>query len=362
MAIEKRVSRTGAVAYRVRLRVEGYPEVSATFGRMGEAREFEAQARLQMRAGQWGAHNEARRHSLAEAIDRYVALLPALRLKDERNRLRHARWWREKVGHVALAELTPARVSAVRDQLLLGQRGVNTERRSPATATRYLAALSAILTVAVDDWGWLQDNPVKRVRKPKEPAGRVRYLNSDELRVLLKECRASTSETLYPVVVLALATGMRKGEIQSLRWRQIDLERSLITLENTKNGKPRQLPLVGHAREIISTLRPGQPTPENYVFASRKPGCPVDISKAWSNAVRNSGLIDFRFHDLRHTAASYLAMRGASLLEIGHVLGHCSPQMTQRYAHLSTEHMRTVLTDMVNAVLPFNENQAVPLG
>jgi integrase len=329
---------------------------------MGEAREFEAHARLQMRAGQWGAHGEARRRSLAEAIDRYVALLPSLKLKDERNRRRHAHWWREKLGQLALADLTPARVSAVRDELLLGQHGVHAEQRSPATATRYLAALSAILTTAVEDWGWLQDNPVKRVRKPKEPAGRVRYLSSDELRALLKECQASTSKALYPVVVLALATGMRKGEIQSLRWRQVDLERDLLTLEHTKNGKPRQLPLVGHARDVIAALAFEQASPEDYVFASKKAGCAVDVAKAWSNAVRNSGLNDFRFHDLRHTAASYLAMRGASLLEIGHVLGHRSPQMTQRYAHLSTDHTRKVLADMVDLVLPFSEAQTVPLG
>jgi integrase len=153
---------------------------------------------------------------------------------------------------------------------------------------------------------------------------------------------------------------MRKGEIQSLRWRHIDLQRNLITLENTKNGKPRQLPLVSQAREIIATLTPDQSVPENYVFSSKKPGCFVDIAKAWSNAVRNSGLDNFRFHDLRHTAASYLAMRGASLLEIGHVLGHRSPQMTQRYAHLSTEHTRNVLSDMVTSVLPFGEIAALP--
>jgi len=88
---------------------------------LGEAREFEAQVRLQMRAGQWGAHGEARRHRLADAIDRYLAILPSLKLKDERNRRRHAQWWRNKLGDVVLAELTPARLSAMRDDLLVNE-------------------------------------------------------------------------------------------------------------------------------------------------------------------------------------------------------------------------------------------------
>ena len=298
-------------------------------------------------------------HTFAEAADRYLAVLPAMKLKDERNRRRQVVWWQRAIGHIPLAELTPSKISAARDRLesmpvppKVGSKAGAAKRRQPATVVRYLAALSHVLTVAVEDWGWLSENPVRNVRKPRQPPGRVRFLSSDELPRLLEACDQSTSSCLALVVLIALATGMRRGEILGLRWTDVDLEHGVLRLEDTKNNERRQVPLLGRALDLLRVRAQPPHQPDDRVFPGEIAGRPCDITKAWNTAVARAVLSDFRFHDLRHTTASYLAMRGASLLEIGVVLGQKSTQMTKRYAHLHLDHTRSVLGRMVTDVLP----------
>ena len=115
--------------------------------------------------------------------------------------------------------------------------------RSPATVVRYMAAMSHAYSIAMREWQWVEDSPLRRVSKPKEPPARCRFLDDDERQALLVACKASTSPHLYTVVVLALSTGMRRGEILSLRWPQVDLARGRIVLDKTKNGDRRNVPL-----------------------------------------------------------------------------------------------------------------------
>ncbi len=180
----------------------------------------------------------------------------------------------------------------------------------------------------------------------------MRYLSEPERLRLLTTCRESSSRALYTVVVIAIATGMRKGEIMSLRWSQINFDPGLITLENTKNDDRRQIPLLGYAFDTLKAYSSAPHSAHDYVFPGSRHGRPGTITTAWETAVAKAGIADFRFHDLRHTTASYLAMDGASLLEIGEILGHRSTQMTKRYAHLSVSHTRKVLMRMVSAVWP----------
>ena len=319
MAIEKRTAQDGTVSYRVRLRLKGRGDLSSTHARRGDARAWEAQVRVAPQTGPSSTGPGGQRLTVDEVFDRYLDLLPTLALKDERNRRRHVEWWRQELKGLPLSELSPARIARARDKLLTtrikptGTQGA-LRTRAPATVVRHLAALSHVLSIAADDWGWLEANPVRKVRKPRQPRGRVRYLNEPERNRLLQACRESTSSTLLPAVVIALATGMRKGEILSLRWCQVDLERGLVKLEDTKNGERRQLPLVGPALAAVMHLAVSNPRPLDLVFPGEDRERPRDISKAWATAVKKAGLVDFRFHDLRHTTASYLAMRGGPCL------------------------------------------------
>ena len=215
---------------------------------------------------------------------------------------------------------------------------------------RYLAVLSHAFTVAVREWQWCDDNPVRKVTKPQEPRGRVRYLSEEERERILKECKASRNPHLYTVVVLALATGARKMELISLRWSDVDLKRGLLTFHETKNGERRSVPLVGYALDVLTQHAKVRRLDTWLVFPKPTGGKFLRFREAFDNAVERAGIADFRFHDLRHSAASYLAMNGASLMEIADILGHKTLSMVKRYAHLSEAHTRNVVQRMNAAI------------
>jgi integrase len=202
---------------------------------------------------------------------------------------------------------------------------------SAATVNRELALLRHLLVLA-EEWGHVAKVP--RIRLEREPEGRLRFLAEDEISRLLAACEVSAHPELATVVTLALNTGMRKGEVLGLTWDRVDFSRGVLLLEKTKSGRRREVPMNDAVYAALSG-RPGQR--EGRVFLSR------NIRKAFDKAVEAAKLEDFRFHDLRHTAARYLVMRGASLADVRAVLGHSDVKMTMRYAHLSPEHLRAAV-------------------
>ena len=151
-------------------------------------------------------------------------------------------------------------------------------------------------------------------------------------------------------MVLALATGARKMELLRLTWRDIDLRRAQIALEQTKNRERRALPLTGLALQEVERLAKVRRLDTSLLFPRADGRQPIDIRYAWAQALQEAGIADCRFHDLRHSCASYLAMSGASLVEIAAVLGHKTLQMVQRYAHLSEAHTAGVVARMTAAI------------
>jgi integrase len=344
-SIEMRRGPDGKPAYRVKIRLRGVPAQSASFQRLTDARHWASATESAIREGRYFKTIEAKRHTLAELIDRYEKEILSQRQGDCRNKRRLLRYWKTELGSLLLSDVTPAAISACRSTLLAGIT-VRKKQRGPGTVVRYLAALSHVFSIAVRDWGWLEDSPMRRVTKPKEPQGRCRFLSDDERMELLRACRQSTSRALYAVVVLALSTGMRRGEILSLRWPQVDLTRGRITLERTKNGDRRSVPLAGLAHEMLTEGSAVRRIDTDLLFPGSDGARPVDITKPWETALKRAKINDFRFHDLRHSAASYLAMSGASLLEIAEVLGHRTLAMVRRYSHLTEGHAHGVVTRM----------------
>ena len=173
---------------------------------------------------------------------------------------------------------------------------------------------------------------MRKVSKLKEPRGRVRFLSDDERTRLLKACKQSSNTDLYPAVVLSLATGARQKEIMGLRWLDVDMQRCMITLHDTKNGERRASPLHGHVLELVRERSRVRRIDTDLLFPSPKnPQQPIDLRRPWENALAQAGIEDFRWHDLRHSAASYLAMNGATLSEIASAIGHKTLQMVKRY-------------------------------
>jgi len=336
-AIESRTNAAGKTTYRVKVRLKGHPTQTASFPRKTDAKRWAQDTESAIREGRHFKTTEAKKHTLAELVERYSRdVLPAK--KDGKHQAAQLAWWRQELGALALADCTPARIAEARDKL--------SAERGPATVNRYLAALSHAFTLAVKEWGWLEFNPLQRVSKPKEPRGRVRFLSDDERGRLLEACKQSANPDLFPAVVLALSTGARQAEIMGLEWKRIDLARGVAVLDDTKNGERRALPLAGLALELLKERAKVRRIDTPLLFPGRNPSKPVELRKAWLAALAAAGVEDFRWHDLRHSAASYLAMNGASLAEIAEVLGHKTLSMVKRYSHLSDSHTAGVVASM----------------
>lgn len=349
-SIEKRTSRDGKTTYRVKVRLKGQPAETASFGRKTDAAKWAQDTESAIRDGRHFKTSAAKRHTLAELIERYIKDVLPTKPKSEAKQTAMLNWWKSEIGSYSLADVTPALIAERRDKLAAGKTKRDTQR-NPATVVRYLAALSVCFTHAVKEWGWIDDTPMRKVTKPTESRGRVRFLSDAERVRLLKACKESSNAYLYPVVVLALSTGMRSGEIMGLTWDVVDLNRGRAILHETKNGERRAVAITGHALEVVKEMGKVRRIDSNLLFPSReiapqKPQKPMDLRAPWLAALKVADIQDFKFHDLRHSAASYLAMNGASLAEIAEVLGHKTLQMVKRYAHLSEGHTARVVESM----------------
>ena len=183
--------------------------------------------------------------------------------------------------------MTPPKIVEARDKLTREKvRGGGV--RSPAGVNRHLAALSHVYTVAVREWGWLEDSPMRRVSRLQEPRGRVRFLNDDERAALLEACKKSEEALLYPVVLVALSTGARQGEILNLRWGAIDLDRKVIRLENTKNNERRALPLAGPALGEMKRLSKIRRIDTDLVFPHSNGERPFNLRGAWEKSIEKT--------------------------------------------------------------------------
>ncbi|CAL94480.1 tyrosine-type recombinase/integrase [Azoarcus olearius] len=335
--ITKRQGKHGTT-YKVQIRLKGYPAETATFDRLSDARTWAAQTETAIKAGKhFGVAKRRTLHELAEKYEQAVADS----LKSFEARRGHLAYWRQAFGSSALADVSPALIAEHRDRLT--KRTTERGTVSLATVNRYIATLSALFTFAVKELQWVEANPVERVRKFGESPGRVRYLSDQERAALLTACRESRNPYLYPAVVLALSTGARQAEITTLRWQQVDFARRTIVLREgeTKNGAGRVLPLTGEALDLLRDLAKVRDIRDDRVFPVASTTRAFNsIKGAWDGAVKRAGISDFRWHDLRHTAASYLTMAGIGSMEVAKVLGHKTLQMTARYSHLSPE--RTV--------------------
>jgi integrase len=340
------VIETRGRGYRARVRIKGFPPQSAAFERLTDARRWAQQTEAAIREGRHFKTSEAKKHTVSELLDRYICdVIPQKKLNSRGTQKAQLEWWKKQIGAHLLSNVTPAILAECRDRLAF----VDEQRkvaRSPSTVVRYLAVLSHAFTMAVKEWCWMDDNLMRRVTKPKEPRGRVRFLSDEERLRLLAACKEAQCPYLYAVVVLALSTGMRYGEVLNLRWSDVDLVKARIILQDTKNGERRNVPLTGHAYEQIAKLSKARRIDTDLLFPNTLFGekaRPYEIRKSWNTALRKAQLADFRFHDLRHSTASYLAMNGATLSEIAEVLGHKTLQMVKRYAHLSEAHTTKVV-------------------
>ena len=204
---------------------------------------------------------------------------------------------------------------------------------SGATCNRELALLKTIINKAVE-WGKLKENSLRAVKKFRENNARERILSPEEARRLI-ECAAPA---IRPVLIVALNTGMRRTEILSLKWRDVDFAKSFILIEDSKSGRSRKVPM---NEFVYKTLKELPRTSDEHVFFNPETNDHIkDIKTSFRTACQRAEIQGVRLHDLRHTAASKMIEAGADLVTVSKILGHASIQMTMRYAHPTPENMR----------------------
>ena len=223
----------------------------------------------------------------------------------------------------------------------------------PATVNRFSAVLAHMIQKAVD-WKMLDKWSVPKIRLMKEENRRLNYLSIEQVKALLDAC----NKEIRPIVIMALNTGMRRGELLGLTWDRVDLKHGFILLDKTKSGKRREIPINETLHELFRTLPRRLDVP--FVFFNPETGKRYqDIGKAFEGACRRAKLVDFRFHDLRHTFASHLVMAGVDITTVKELLGHVDLKMTLRYAHLAPTHKvkaMAVLDSVINTKMPDSDN------
>jgi integrase len=283
--------------------------------------------------------------TLSQAAERYLAAKARKRsVANDRRILEH---FKTEFGKdTALTEITASRISEYRAKRLGVKLGHSAQPLSPAAVNRPLALLRHLLRLACDEWEVLPAVP--KIRLEKESQGRLRWLMPEEASNLLEKCRTQNNPNLADLAELALYTGMRQGELLGLTWDRVDRARGVVLLERTKSGRRREVPLNGPADAILARRAPDAAS-DALVFGTQSW---YTFRGHWTAAVNAAGLEDFRFHDLRHTFASWAVQRGATLPELKDLLGHSSLAMVMRYAHLSPEHLRSAVARLDTVLAP----------
>ncbi len=389
--IEERKKKNGKTTYTATVRLKVRKQLVtkvATFDSIRRAKEWVQEIEYEIKKGKYSKNADLDKYTVADMIDRYLEdVVPGKydKKRDVDGVKRHLGYWREKIGQFLLMDTTSALIIRYRDKLKKEpyvkfkrtsgkskpetpeERKARERERSNGTVNRYVGSLSSVFTYAIS-WGWIEENPVSKVKKLKEPRGRVRFLSDEEHKALLEACKVDdtpqdkdkkekmvTNPNLYIVVVIALTTGARFSEIMNLKWDDVDFNRKLFYFLETKNKERRSVPISQHAYDLLQEHKKVRRINTKLVFPGIQGNKPLELKRQWENAVEIAGLEDFRFHDLRHTAASYLAMNGASLLEIAHILGHRTLEMTKRYSHLTDQHTAEIL-ERINEV-QFNKKE-----
>jgi integrase len=204
---------------------------------------------------------------------------------------------------------------------------------APATVNRELACLKCMFNKAIE-WSKAYDNPVRKVKLFKEKNQRTRYLEQNEIPKFIESC----SDHLKPIVIVAVFTGMRKSEILNLKWEDIDFKRGIIYLLHTKNNEKREVLMNDIVSKALSSIERHKDSP--YVFLSHTGKPYTNVRKSFETALKKCDIINFRFHDLRHTFASQLVMMGIDIKTVQELMGHKTIEMTLRYSHLSPDHKK----------------------
>ena len=307
-------------SWQTRVRRKGYPDITKSFNTRKDAERWARSVETSLDRGTYIDPTEAEKVTLGDLIGRYIKeVLPSMKgYVEDSYRLKAIQ--RRDIAKINMARLSSLQIASYRDERLT--------KVAPNTVIRELAYLSSVINHARREWGINIPNPVLMVRRPQMPKGRDRVITEEELKRLLEQLEPTGRRNVWmkPLVLLALETGMRTGELLRLQWIDINLQKRTATLWETKNGERRIVPLSSEALEVLLFM-------PRSLCGAIFPLKAAAQEKAFKEAVKRAGINDFRFHDLRHSAITRMAKKLPNLIELASVSGHKSLRMLQRYYH-----------------------------
>lgn len=345
------IVKTPSGTWKAVIRKTGWPTTAKTFRTKRDAEDWARRTEDEMVRGVYIQRAPSERMTIEEALKRYLSeVSPTKRPASAASDARHAKPLMQHLGKYSLAALTPELIAKYRDDRLAGRdrkdaKGKPAPKpRSPNTVRLDLALLGHLYNVAIKEWGiGLTYNPVQSIRRPAPSPGRDRRLTREEEARLMAAVDAHSNPMLGWIVRIALETGMRSSEIAGLRRNQVDLDRRVVRLQETKNTLPRTVPLTAEATRLFREAlnNPVRPIDTDLIFFG-EPGRdrkrrPYQFNPVWTRIKKDAGVPDFRFHDLRHEAVSRFVEAGLSDQEVAAISGHKSMQMLKRYTHLRAE-------------------------
>ena len=338
--ITKRKKKNGW-SFTATIRIKGYPLACRTFDTKGEAAAWAAKTEDSIKANKYNDPRLAMHITFGQAIEKYLQLISSKKAINThmREKVAAGRLMEQIGAETPLGSISAATVASYRDKRL--------QTVSAYPVRQELVLLSHLFTKAKKEWAIPVDNPVGEIDRPPPPRGRTRFLTENEAVQLLESCRKARNKKFYFYILTLLHTGMRASEAAGLRWSQVDVEKRVIFLPDTKNKDPRWVPLTNElAGELAAMRESTKGQDENLVFlqdeqlqtlrAKARPG--IKFREAFNAAKKRAGLNDIHLHDLRHTAASHLIMSGVDIRTLADILGHRTLQMVQRYTHLLHDH------------------------
>ena len=337
MATIQKFTRLKGIVYRVLIRKAGTKPISKTFTSKKLALQFAESINSNREFYEAYGYQYNKKIKLSSLINKYLEI--GYKGKDTIEQSRKLGIWLSSLGNIPVKNITANNIKESLDAL--------PSYLSNASINRHKAAISGVLTYGCRR-GYIKANPARLIPSQPENNKRTRFLSEAERTRLFKACRASKWDKLYLIVLLAITTGARKGELTKLRCNDIDFDRRTAYVATTKNGQPKVLPLTD---SVIKELQSFDTKDSSLIFESKvKKNVAYCFTKPWKRALEDAEINDFRFHDLRHSCASYLAQSGASLLEIADVLGHKQISVTKRYSHLCIEHKVSLINRVLGGI------------
>jgi integrase len=316
------IRKKGEGQYHVQIRKRGYPTQTKTFSREADAKRWATIVESEMERGIFVSRSEAEATLLKDVLHRYATeVLPTKRsAQSDKSRIKTLL---ENFGDYRLSSLTSTQVATFRDRRL--------QVVGPQSVIHEINLLNRVLKTATMDWGIALPGglPTSQVRKPAKPRGRDRRVNQEEIAKIVA---VTESTELRTIIALAVETGMRRNELASLMWDDIDLKKQTAHLPKTKTDVPRTVPL---SKAAVAALTAFSAKGEGKVFSLQG----ESMSQAFERAceAHRANIADVRFHDLRHEATSRLFEKGLNVMEVAAITGHQTLDMLKRYTHLRAE-------------------------